>query len=45
VNEKYGDENWLKEGSGPESLRRDQGFCFVDWTDEWNEEVDDFGFY
>lgn len=43
--EKYRDEDWLHTAKGSESLEAEQGFCFVDWTDEWDEEVRDFGFY
>jgi lipoate-protein ligase A len=45
VESKYGSSEWLKNGSNPDSLNRDQGFCFVDWTDEWNESIDDYGFH
>lgn len=44
LKEKYVDEDWIK-GVNEPSLKRNQGFCFVDWTDEWNEEIDKFGFY
>lgn len=42
---RYLDEEWLQNAHGNQSLDRDQGFCFVDWTDEWSEEVDRYGFY
>lgn len=42
---RYMDEDWIQTANGNNSLDRDQGFCFVDWTDEWSEEVDSYGFY
>ena len=42
---RYMDEDWIQTANGNKSLDRDQGFCFVDWTDEWSEEVDSYGFY
>ncbi len=45
VENKYGDEGWLKTGGNREILKKNQGFCFVDWTDEWKEDIMDYGFY
>jgi len=42
---RYLDEEWIQSANGSNSLDRDQGFCFVDWTDEWSEKVDRYGFY
>lgn len=44
VDDKYGTEAWLK-GEEMDGLKEDQGFCFVDWTDEWDEDVRSYGFY
>ncbi len=45
VENKYGDEEWLKTGGNRDIMKKDQGFCFVDWTDEWKEDIRDYGFY
>lgn len=45
VHTKYGNEEWIKNGGNSEILKEDQGFCFVDWTDEWKEKINDYGFY
>lgn len=45
VNNKYGNEDWIRTGGNEEALKEDRGFCFVDWTDEWNEDVEKYGFY
>ena len=46
VDEKYGNQEWIKNGKlDTESLKKNQGFCFVDWTDEWKEDVIKQGFY
>lgn len=44
LSQRYRDEDWIK-GNDAASLNNGQGFCFVDWTDEWNEDVRDYGFY
>ena len=43
--EKYGNKEWIRNATNPSTLKKDQGFCFVDWTDEWKEEIKDYGFY
>lgn len=43
--EKYSDEEWIKNARNQSPLDQNQGFCFVDWTDEWNETVERYGFY
>lgn len=45
LSEKYRDEDWIRTAYGQKGLKQDQGFCFVDWTDEWSEEVEEYGFY
>lgn len=44
LKQRYNDEEWIK-GREEASLNKNQGFCFVDWTDEWNEKVRNYGFY
>lgn len=41
LRERYVDDTWIK-GENEASLEKDQGFCFVDWTDEWNEDVKEY---
>ena len=42
---RYLDQEWFETARGNNSLDKDQGFCFVDWTDEWKEEIESYGFY
>lgn len=44
IREKYYGKEWVM-GVNESSLKHNQGFCFVDWTDEWEEEVEEYGFY
>ncbi|MFB6216700.1 MAG: biotin/lipoate A/B protein ligase family protein [Candidatus Aenigmatarchaeota archaeon] len=45
VEDRYNDPDWFNSAHGSDSLKNDQGFCFVDWTDEWEEEVREYRFY
>lgn len=45
ADEKYRSDGWVRDARGTEGLKEDQGFCFVDWTDEWDESVREPGFY